>query len=149
MMASNKICTKCKAVKGVEFFHVHKAGRWGLHSWCKECVNLSQRKTRKRKDTPDSRRKHNLATKYGITVARFYEMMASQHGKCGICGNLMVRPNVDHCHKTGVVRGLLCHGCNIKLPAVEDKTYRDRALKYLGDPLVQDSRQLAEEQSSA
>jgi len=35
-----------------------------------------------------------------------------QEGKCAICFKIMDAPNVDHCHKTGKVRGLLCSLCN-------------------------------------
>jgi hypothetical protein len=56
-----------------------------------------------------------LKATYGITSARFAEMLADQGGGCAICH----RPNserrhlsVDHDHVTGQVRGLLCDPCN-------------------------------------
>jgi hypothetical protein len=70
-------------------------------------------------------------TKYGISIADFKVLMKMQNGLCAICQRLMSRPTVDHDHKTGAVRGLLCHGCNIKLAAIEDAGYMERAIQYL------------------
>lgn len=80
----------------------------------------------------DVKRKWNLATRYGISPARYDEIMASQAGLCAICALPPARPVVDHCHVTKQVRGILCHGCNIKLPAVDDAVYLASALRYLG-----------------
>lgn len=48
------------------------------------------------------------------------------------CGCEPRRPVVDHDHETGIVRGIICHACNIKLPAVEDAGFLAAALRYLG-----------------
>lgn len=58
-------------------------------------------------------------------------MRADQGGLCGICRRPMKRECIDHDHKTRKVRGLLCHGCNIKLPSVENDEYRVAAIEYL------------------
>lgn len=67
-----------------------------------------------------------LRTRYGITRATYDEMLAQQDGKCGICradtpgngrGNRYF--DVDHCHETGKVRGLLCRQCNVLLGQIE------------------------------
>jgi len=46
-------------------------------------------------------------------------MDLNQRGLCFICGKKNVRNNgdlfIDHCHKTGKVRKLLCHNCNVSL----------------------------------
>ena len=68
----------------------------------------------------DDKRKHNLKTRYGITETEYNEMLEKQGNVCALCGGEMKRPVVDHNHQTGKVRGILCHPCNIKLPAVED-----------------------------
>jgi hypothetical protein len=70
------------------------------------------------------RRRWNLAKRYGITVERFFEILEKQGGKCGICGKTLGKKDrnavVDHCHGTGVVRGILCVRCNVALGAFGD-----------------------------
>ena len=65
-------------------------------------------------------RKHALKKLYGISLPEFNSMKRKQKGKCGICG-IVPASNlcVDHNHKTGEVRGLLCHPCNLALGRLE------------------------------
>ena len=58
-------------------------------------------------------RTHALMRLYGITEAEFQALENSQDGKCKICGEVPNhRLQVDHCHSTGKIRGLLCLHCN-------------------------------------
>ena len=60
-----------------------------------------------------------------INEDTFSALFAAQDGKCAICGatgGLLV----DHDHSTGLVRGLLCHRCNVKLGQYHDSTSRLR-----------------------
>lgn len=124
--AATKTCAKCKVEKPVAEFH--KQGARGRHSYCKPCFN-----GRPRKRTPSpNKRGHNFKARYGITTLEADAMLASQGGVCAICGEEPKRPVVDHDHATGAVRGILCHGCNIKLPAVENPKFLRSALEYLG-----------------
>lgn len=71
------------------------------------------------------------ATKYGLTVVDVDAMLAEQDGKCWLCQR---KPAVviDHCHKTGRVRGMLCHGCNTGLGKLGDSVENlQRAIAYL------------------
>jgi hypothetical protein len=53
------------------------------------------------------------AALYGLKPQDVEIMMAAQGGRCAICKETFVRKHhIDHCHATGKVRGLLCHGCN-------------------------------------
>lgn len=64
----------------------------------------------------------HLKKRYGITADQYRSMWDAQGGCCAICGNPektmdprfkgIRRLAVDHCHKTGKVRGLLCYLCN-------------------------------------
>jgi hypothetical protein len=49
--------------------------------------------------------------KYNLTIEAYDLLSESQQGLCKIC-NLMKKLHVDHDHKTGKVRGLLCGSCN-------------------------------------
>src|SRR3990167_100511 len=62
-----------------------------------------------------------LKDKYGITITQWNKMYKLQDGKCPICCTKLFRYHekqgrraapVDHCHKTGLVRGLVCYTCN-------------------------------------
>jgi hypothetical protein len=56
-----------------------------------------------------------LRRRYGITIADYDALLATQDGVCAACGGKDQngrRLAVDHCHETGRVRGLLCDFCN-------------------------------------
>jgi len=60
-------------------------------------------------------------------------LLAEQGGVCAICGNppKTRRLSIDHDHKTGAVRGLLCFQCNRALPAAKKAEWFLRAYDYL------------------
>jgi hypothetical protein len=68
--------------------------------------------------TPMTRRKHHLRRVYGLSLEEYDAMLDRQGGVCAICKK---KPDegkplfIDHCHVTGMVRGLLCHKCNMVL----------------------------------
>ena len=68
-----------------------------------------------------------LKRTYGITLEHYETMLDEQGGGCGICG----RPpsesfalHIDHDHRTGHIRGLLCFGCNNSLGDFDDDPAR-------------------------
>ncbi|MES2225529.1 MAG: endonuclease VII domain-containing protein [Patescibacteria group bacterium] len=64
----------------------------------------------------------------------YADLFERQRGLCGICQNPMKRPVLDHCHKTMVVRGLLCSNCNIGLGQFKDKPeLLSKAIKYVSE----------------
>jgi len=67
--------------------------------------------------TPEARRWRYLEKKYGITKGRYNVLLKQQHGRCAICHRppKKRRLSVDHDHKTGRIRGLLCYKCNYGL----------------------------------
>ena len=74
--------------------------------------------------------------KYGITVDDYNRMFKEQDGRCAICNNHqnIRKLAVDHNHKTGKVRGLLCINCNRGLGHYFDSTYRlNKAIDYLNN----------------
>lgn len=85
--------------------------------WCKECV-------------PNERALW-LMKRYGISTEKYQQMLNDVCGICPICKKRPVEV-VDHCHKTGKVRGLLCIICNSCLRLVEDEESLKRAIEYLG-----------------
>lgn len=84
------------------------------------------------------RRAYQLKKNYGITVEQYDEMLVRQGGGCAICGSTesgdIRRPvlHIDHCHETGVIRGLLCMACNNGLGLFSDSPARlQSAAAYL------------------
>ena len=79
-------------------------------------------------------RRKNLKNSYGLTLEQYDKMVEDQGEVCAICGEINVsghRLLVDHDHKTGKVRGLLCYRCNFGMGFIDDENFVNRAKKYL------------------
>lgn len=62
-----------------------------------------------------------LVKTHGITIEQYEEMWTAQCGRCKICDKIPSRdPFVDHCHRTGKIRGLLCSDCNFGIRHFHD-----------------------------
>lgn len=87
------------------------------------------------KKTPVGRktdRNWRLKKLYGLTGVEWDKMFEEQKGMCKICEVSKIK-HTDHDHKTGRVRGLLCHACNIGLGGFkDDPKLLARAARYLG-----------------
>ena len=123
-----KKCSKCKLEKAVDCFNKRGTDSTSLQSMCKECA-ASVRKERylSNKDIEKNRSYSNRIKRvYGITDFDYQKMFDNQNGKCAICGSLETgrgKTNkfcIDHDHKTGKVRGLLCRNCNVLLGKLSD-----------------------------
>ena len=124
-----KTCPHCGTNKSADEFYRNKNGR--LDSWCKECVKKDGKRY------PRSQRNSWLKKAYGITLADYEAMLKAQGGCCAICHT--TKPTgkfrwfaVDHCHATGMVRGLLCHHCNHMIGSARDEIQRlENGIAYL------------------
>ncbi len=129
-----KKCSKCKQTYPAlpKFFYRYSNRKDGLDAWCKEC----------KKDYDKIRHK---VKKFNISLKRYIKMLNEQDGRCLICGrkfdeiysnpkqnHIYYTPRIDHDHKTGKVRGILCHHCNTALGSFnENPLILIRAIKYL------------------
>jgi hypothetical protein len=145
-----KRCKKCGASKLLDEFYRAVGMADGYRSECKEChrdarkrwyqanreqsiasvkqwqqVNAEHMRTyrreyRKRRQAED--REAHLRRTFGITSADYEALLARQNGGCAICGRPPKKAalHVDHDHETGVIRGLLCVGCNNALGQFHD-----------------------------
>jgi len=97
-------------------------------------LDSTYREERDRKQKISSRKCY-LKKAYRITPQIFDDMLNNQNEGCAICGikaQAHKRLNVDHCHYTGEVRGLLCTQCNVSLGGFKDSTMLlERAIAYL------------------
>jgi hypothetical protein len=78
-----------------------------------------------------------LKNSYNITLERYQSLVAAQNNKCALCGKSgdterFNRLSIDHCHKTDLVRGLLCERCNLDL-GIWEKLDHERIKAYLDD----------------
>lgn len=124
-----KICKKCGENKPLDDFYVNKQMRSGRVNQCKACVSKRYRETTTRQ------REHWLRRNYQLTTDEYDEMLASQNGVCAICHEKCTngrRLAVDHDHRTGKVRGLLCSKCNTALGGFrESEDLLQKAIRYL------------------
>jgi len=123
-LVEHKICSKCKRryPSTSDYFYKNKNRKLGLDAWCKNCKS-------------DYDHKRHKIYRYGISLNKVNELIIEQKNRCAICGQffddifnnykdkITIRsPRVDHNHKSGKIRGILCNRCNILLGMVKDNT---------------------------
>lgn len=133
-VAVEKTCRDCGATKTVEEFHRDKTQADGRHLYCKPC-RAKRSQGYYRRWTAEQVAKHKervYRSRYGVTPQMIDQMYELQEGCCAICGAAKARPaqvvtggrqnvlHIDHDHKTGRVRGLVCLGCNVGLGGFRD-----------------------------
>lgn len=128
-----KNCSKCEQFKSLTEFGQYLSGpQVGIHySICKPCRREEGRKWREGKD---NMRNARLKYTFGITVETYEEMADIQDRLCAICKQPGARTHldIDHCHKTNEIRGLLCPNCNKGLGLFKDNPQLlTEALNYL------------------
>lgn len=104
---------------------------------CGDCI--ASRKKQRYASEEEIRRKNAAYSRlrsYGLTQQEFEAMREKQDGRCAICsariGLKKYDMNVDHCHDTGRVRGLLCTHCNRGLGGFsDDPGVLEKAIDYL------------------
>ena len=109
-----KTCNTCNKIKELTEFHLDYSKADGHRNKCKECCK-DYDATRK-----VDRKNSYLQRTYGITHDCYLKMLEDQDGCCDACGMSATEEvhgvlDVDHCHDTGKVRGLLCRHCNLAL----------------------------------
>lgn len=147
----NKQCTVCGETKGISQFRVQK-DRATHRRNCKACDTLRHKewrgKNRERLRAYDNTRYRakqdrwaaHILRKYNLTPDDYKRMLEHQYGQCAICkteepGGNSKRFHIDHDHKTGNVRGLLCSRCNKMIGiAGDDLSVLRGAIEYLVAP---------------
>lgn len=76
---------------------------------------------------PERVKNNHLKSRYGITLEEYNNKFIEQNESCAICkihqDDIKICLSVDHCHKTGKIRGLLCSSCNILLGKAKDDIF--------------------------
>jgi len=114
----HKYCRTCGEIKPHSEWQRNRSASDVLATLCRSCKAVKGRA-------------RHLKRSYGLTEAERDEMVASQMGLCVICLNAPA-VHVDHCHKTGKVRGVLCFNCNSAIGKLgDDPDAVRRAAAYL------------------
>lgn len=133
-----KKCAVCKLDKSQGLFFKDKRRSQGLARECKECKKKEV--ARSRIENPGrwkaKRHRNMIKEKFGIEIDVYNKLFESQNGSCDICKThqslLNKRLFVDHCHRTNMVRGLLCQKCNFMLGQASDsESIFKAAISYL------------------
>lgn len=152
-----KTCKDCQQNLAQDLFPSNKNTKDRLSYYCKRCCVKRTMASRKRekiidlesgktiykrkytKYTVNSKEYHRnivLIHKYNITLEEYNKMLFKQDNKCAICerhlNELPKTFDVDHCHTTGKVRGLLCGKCNMGIGYFQDNSLIiEKALTYI------------------
>lgn len=143
-------CNKCGEEKEISDFRKGSKYTGGYRPTCIKCINDNQNKKYREKHGTTKSKRHRgffkdslerrLFYKYGLMYKDVFELFKEQHGTCKICGCLPTSSRnsghthfaVDHCHRTGELRGLLCMSCNVALGMMEDNPkYLLSCVEYL------------------
>jgi hypothetical protein len=124
----------CSKEKLATEFYVRNKKTGVRHSSCKECDKA--RVKARHQANPERTRNNDLKRNYGITLKEHQQMFDQQQGVCAICKSegdgKWKKLCVDHDHKTGKVRQLLCRRCNMILgQAYDDKGLFSEFILYL------------------
>jgi len=123
-----KICIRCKKEKRITEFMKVNRNRDGRSATCKLCKKAGRKEYRAKPDvikkTAVYNKEYKLLINYGISIKDKNSIVEKQGGKCAICGNKLIdsknKTCVDHNHKTGEIRGILCNCCNRGLGLFKD-----------------------------
>ena len=146
-MIATKTCSQCKKLLPVSNFYKNDKGR--CRSDCIECSAERNKKyyAKNKNKTAAVNKKWaeknkekiqdtKVKRKFGITLEEKKKLFEEQGSVCAICKcteNKITRDwDVDHCHITGKVRGVLCSNCNRGLGLFQDEQQNLlRAAEYL------------------
>jgi hypothetical protein len=153
--ATARRCPDCKETKPLDAFYSAPKSTLKTRTspYCKECTRKRQRaygqrnaaeiseRGKVRRRTPEGQRKgrdRDLRRHYGIGLDDLERMIRAQDGRCAVCSDVFQsdkHTHVDHCHFTGVIRGILCVTCNLMLGHAKDDPKRLlAAVQYLELP---------------
>jgi len=146
----NPNCTQVNP-QSLDKFYNDKGFKDGKMAICKICKSEKVYAWRKknpqiynalavswRQKNPDKQHATDIKRNYGLSIEEYNKMLVAQNMTCAIC-NRQHDPSkkrgrlyVDHCHKTGKVRALLCSAHNSMLGYAEDDVETlQKAIEYL------------------
>lgn len=135
----SKTCSACQQHLPVDSFYRDPKSTSGYRTICIPCITEINRERHNR--DPRKKMSKSFEQLYGMTITEYDRLFEEQGGVCAICGKPETAKTrygtpkqlaVDHCHRTGKLRGLLCIRCNTWLGYQEKDPERlIRAADYL------------------
>jgi len=127
-----KRCTKCGEDKELDQFPSERRSSDGVTAQCKSCRSQYYKDWRDKKGG----NLYDRTIRYGMSPEEYEELLEEQLNCCACCGSSNPKRKsgfvIDHDHNTGLVRGLLCHNCNIGIGQLGDSISGvTNALNYL------------------
>lgn len=142
-----KTCNKCFELKDSSLFRIKSTvckkceSAWHAANYIRNKGSILKKNAEWRAANPDQvvyNARQALLRSYKITQADYDALLQKQSNKCAICKSsdtgrkTSVLFLVDHDHKTGKVRGLLCHKCNAAIGMLRDSIeILNFAIEYL------------------
>jgi hypothetical protein len=145
--AGKKTCKRCGTEKTLDAFPKSKQSWDGRYAYCSDCHKNYVREwhaknpeTSRAMSVKRAKRAKALRiaagissgdvarfARYGLSIERYSSMLSEQDGVCAICRqepevrkNRHGKLDVDHCHSSGQIRGLLCNRCNMAIGLLRD-----------------------------
>jgi hypothetical protein len=116
-----KKCTKCGVQKPLSEFNNDKRRKDGKYGKCRVCHIFVSREWQNK--NPEKVKNAKWLRLFGVSFDFIENLKIEQNNKCGICKielNTDTKAHIDHCHATGIVRGILCQKCNQALGLFKD-----------------------------
>lgn len=141
LVDADKMCSKCGSEKPITEFHKDKNSLDGHVYWCKVCVTANGRRhhTRRMQEDPSyalAKRSSYIKNRHGLVLEEYEKMILDQGCECFLCQEELELSgsgtHLDHSHKTGKLRKMLCTNCNRGLGHFKDNPeVLERAARYL------------------
>lgn len=124
------LCADCLQERDSSEFDPVELKKMGLRAICKACHRIRKREYLR------NIHHYRISRTYGLSPSQYADLLSDHSGRCAICGGVPDDSEnplvVDHDHRTGKVRGLLCHHHNVALGMIrEDAGILKAMIEYL------------------
>ena len=134
-------CKECDKQRHKQYYETHKKEKkqYDKQYYKTHREGTIEHQKQYNKTHREEIKQYGLKKRYNISIEEFNQMLVNQNHKCKICGVDELNAgkkglSVDHDHKSGKVRGLLCSNCNTAVGLLKENiNILKSAIKYL-DP---------------